>query len=486
MNSSETKRCLYEILGIDREASVDDIKRAYKKMAFTHHPDRNPDNIEEATKMFHQLQDAYEILMDTNERAWYDQNRSAILRSKKTNTYMNIDSAEDLEFIDIFEYISSTCYDNNFDESEQTNFYSVYNKVFEQLTQEEMDFSKKGSLSKSLYGTEKYPEFGNSNSTTQSVNKFYTSWSKFTTQKSFTWINKYNPQDGPNRSIKRMIEKENEEMRVEEKKQFEINVKELVAFVKRRDPRMIKIEQDKRHQQEMKKKREQEKLQQEEELQKELHKLKMDDLKKKQEYLKQLEEEEGFDSEPDEMDDYEVDLMAYYQSKDVSQSDDETSDEQDQETNVEETQQNEDEHIDDTSEPTKEVKPQRTKKNKRRKNICEEDVLDTKEETIIKNEENHITSKSKKKVKKPKSIVTPSDEAEEEQVKNQIEPAHQDEEVASKKEKKRRRKEKKSGASNADELSCNVCGEVFPSKNKLFNHVKEKGHANAYKVSNVR
>lgn len=42
--------------------------------------DKNPENIEEVTKTFHRVQQAYEVLIDAQERAWYDQHREAILR----------------------------------------------------------------------------------------------------------------------------------------------------------------------------------------------------------------------------------------------------------------------------------------------------------------------------------------------------------------------------------------------------------------------
>lgn len=62
----------YEILGVSRSASADEIKRAYRKLAKQHHPDRNPGNPEAETK-FKEAQGAYSVLSDTQKRAEYDQ-----------------------------------------------------------------------------------------------------------------------------------------------------------------------------------------------------------------------------------------------------------------------------------------------------------------------------------------------------------------------------------------------------------------------------
>jgi len=63
----------YEILGVPRNANDDALKKAYRKQALKWHPDRNPNNKEEATKKFKELAEAYEVLSDKNKRAIYDQ-----------------------------------------------------------------------------------------------------------------------------------------------------------------------------------------------------------------------------------------------------------------------------------------------------------------------------------------------------------------------------------------------------------------------------
>ncbi|MBP6654894.1 MAG: molecular chaperone DnaJ [Propionivibrio sp.] len=66
------KRDFYDILGVNRDASDEDIKKAYRKLAMKHHPDRNPDN-PKSEEHFKEAKEAYEILSDGQKRAAYDQ-----------------------------------------------------------------------------------------------------------------------------------------------------------------------------------------------------------------------------------------------------------------------------------------------------------------------------------------------------------------------------------------------------------------------------
>jgi molecular chaperone DnaJ len=66
------KTDFYKILGVDKSATIDEIKTAYRKLAMKYHPDRNPDN-KAAEDKFKEATEAYEVLGDTQKRAQYDQ-----------------------------------------------------------------------------------------------------------------------------------------------------------------------------------------------------------------------------------------------------------------------------------------------------------------------------------------------------------------------------------------------------------------------------
>ncbi len=66
------KRDYYEVLGLDQDAVEDDIKKAYRKLALQHHPDRNPGS-KEAEDKFKEATEAYEVLKDPQKRSTYDQ-----------------------------------------------------------------------------------------------------------------------------------------------------------------------------------------------------------------------------------------------------------------------------------------------------------------------------------------------------------------------------------------------------------------------------
>jgi DnaJ-class molecular chaperone len=67
-----TKKDFYEILGVGRDASAEEIKKAYRKLAMQYHPDKNPGN-KEAEEKFKEAAEAYDVLSSAEKKGRYDQ-----------------------------------------------------------------------------------------------------------------------------------------------------------------------------------------------------------------------------------------------------------------------------------------------------------------------------------------------------------------------------------------------------------------------------
>jgi curved DNA-binding protein CbpA len=62
----------YKILGVERQTTSEEIKRAFRRLALQYHPDRNPQNVKEAEEKFKEINEAYEVLSDESKRRQYD------------------------------------------------------------------------------------------------------------------------------------------------------------------------------------------------------------------------------------------------------------------------------------------------------------------------------------------------------------------------------------------------------------------------------
>lgn len=233
--SPKVKTSYYELLGVDRQATEDQIKKAYRRKALELHPDRNHGNEESATALFSEIQSAYEILSDPQERAWYDSHESSILRGNdgaggdQAPTYQNvrITTADDLarmvsKFNNHVEFTDSP-----------SGFFGYLREQFEQLVKEEEIAADWENVD-----VREWPTFGHKDDTHDDVVKqFYSAWANFATVKNFAWKDVYRLSEAPDRRIRRLMEKENNAARQDAIKEFNEAVRALVAFIRKRDPR---------------------------------------------------------------------------------------------------------------------------------------------------------------------------------------------------------------------------------------------------------
>jgi len=175
------------------------------------HPDRNYDNVEEATRLFTGIQAAYEVLSDPQEREWYDSHREQILHGDHDSGVsggpshpVSVTTSED-----VLEWFSTFAAKISYDDSSRNNFYTIVGAAFKKLADEEITAAEQVGEDAPYY-----PDFGNSKSTHEDwVKQFYAVWGGFRTLKSFSWCDVYRYSDAPDRRIKRIMEKENKKFR---------------------------------------------------------------------------------------------------------------------------------------------------------------------------------------------------------------------------------------------------------------------------------
>ncbi|CAH0683232.1 unnamed protein product [Spodoptera exigua] len=216
-------KCHYEVLCVPKEASASEIKKAYRRLALQWHPDKNLENLVEAKEQFQLVQNAYEVLSDPQERAWYDNHREQLLRGAGSS--YNDDS------LDVYPYFSPSCYKGFGDDPQ--GFYGVYNEVFSKLISEETDFLDDPE------DVSKIPTFGNSTTPYEEVHEFYAYWMAFSTNKSYVWLDQYEISQGDNRRVIKLMEKENNKIRQKARKERNEEIRRLVSFVRRKDKRVI-------------------------------------------------------------------------------------------------------------------------------------------------------------------------------------------------------------------------------------------------------
>ncbi|KAH9068222.1 DnaJ-domain-containing protein [Lactarius deliciosus] len=218
----------YAILEVDEDASADEIRRSFRRLALIHHPDKNHDDPEGATRRFAALQQAYEVLSDEQERAWYDSHRSALAPEPDAETVINDIKTGAAP-------LARARSRAHFSMMAQMAFFTIYRNLFDRLAREER-----------LSNTVEFPSFGYSTwdwaapskeRPSEAARHFYNFWLNFTTDKEFAWSDQWNISEAPDRQVRRLMEKDNKKARDSARKEYNETVKALVMFVRKRDPR---------------------------------------------------------------------------------------------------------------------------------------------------------------------------------------------------------------------------------------------------------
>lgn len=172
---------------------------------------------------FQLIQQAYEVLSDPQERAWYERHREEILKGSQSN-YKD-------ESLDVFAYFNSSCYKGFNNDPE--GFYCVFAKVFEQLASEDVEYMD------SEDEFDLIPKFGNSLSSFDEVVAFYGFWESYSTKKSYAWLFPHNITEIRERRLLKLVDKEHKKIQQKARKERNDEIRSLVLFVKKRDKRMI-------------------------------------------------------------------------------------------------------------------------------------------------------------------------------------------------------------------------------------------------------
>ncbi|KAI9891591.1 MAG: hypothetical protein M1814_002525 [Vezdaea aestivalis] len=230
----EPKRCYYDLLQVDIGAPDEEIRKAYKKRALELHPDRNYGDVDNATKLFTQIQAAYEVLSDPQEKAWYDSNREAILRGfDKSDPGISKANISVTTAQDVLELLTKNNGRARFAD-DSAGAFDMFINFFAKLADEEVE-----ACSYLGEETPDLPGFGKANADwDETVRPFYHNWSRFLTSKTYSWKDTYRLSDAPNRVSRREMEKRNKRNREQAVAEFNDAVRTLVAFVKKRDPRV--------------------------------------------------------------------------------------------------------------------------------------------------------------------------------------------------------------------------------------------------------
>ncbi|KAJ1569255.1 hypothetical protein HK405_007691 [Cladochytrium tenue] len=274
----------YDLLGVDVRASADEIKKALEW-----HPDKNPDRIEESTKAFAEIQKAYEVLSDDQERAWYDSHKDEILRGNDPYdvpeppnggggggggggffayffaqfargpppSTTSWSAVHGITTDELRTYISSAAtYETDPSrgaDSLPRGFFAVFGELFVRLEEEERrSLAADGeNLATALDSDElaaratSRTRFGMAADLYAPLaQQLYAKFLGFATVRSFRWLDRYRLSDAPDRAVRRAMERENLALRDTARREFNDAVRRVAEAAQRADPRYARFRED--------------------------------------------------------------------------------------------------------------------------------------------------------------------------------------------------------------------------------------------------
>ena len=265
-------RCHYEALAVERSASEDEIRKAFRKLSLVWHPDKaqqRGEDVERANVVFKELQAAYECLSDGHERAWYDAHREEILRGDaKDSESSDDDDDEDSRGgkkrptrfkkteVNLWPYFRASAYEGF--SSSSRSFYVVFSEAFGKV--EAAEVAENSDWPRA--------SFGNAKSPWEDVKVFYDTYVDFQSRRSFGAYDKWKITSDLPRHVRRAAEADNKARRKNAKSEYQLMVRQLASYCRKRDPRVAayvtQVQQEKQAQaqkaQEAKKQRELESL----------------------------------------------------------------------------------------------------------------------------------------------------------------------------------------------------------------------------------
>lgn len=183
--------------------------------------------VQEATELFSKIQNAYQVLSDPQERAFYDRHRESILRKSKGQKSRVVEGGYSVE--DLMAFFDTSVFKGYADDPK--GFFTVYRELFaflEDLEAEEMD-------NPARY---KYASFGSKNFPFEpSLKEFYDKFMSFSSTRTFYEADSYDDSYAENRRHRRAIGKENQRARDTMRREYNDTVRNLAAWVRKRDPR---------------------------------------------------------------------------------------------------------------------------------------------------------------------------------------------------------------------------------------------------------